>query len=108
MQTFLIYPLYTDLLAITAILLVPIQEIRKLLIYGLIFGALIDAILIFVCFLANYINYGPFGFMDIPFLGIFHWNLRRVYVPIILFCLWHIISTWGYLKLKKYKGTEEV
>lgn len=154
MQTFLIYPLYTSLLAIAAILLVPRQEIRRLVIYALIFGALIDVILIIVIrFPAKYINYGPLGFMDIPFfppmawtiyfiiyfyflpsesvlrfvyaftaafysvifsnvlmnLGIFQWNLGRVYVvPIILYSLWHIISTWGYLKLKRYEGTEEV
>lgn len=153
MPTFLIYPLYTGLLAILVIVLVPRQEIRKLLIYGLFFGAIIDVLLILVVrFPAKYINYGPFGFMDLPFfppmswviyyiiyfyflpsnsafrfiyvltaasysvifsnvlmnLGIFQWNLGRVYVPMILYTTWLIISTWGYLRLKRYGGTEEV
>lgn len=153
MPTFLIYPLYTGLLAILAILLVPRQEIRKLLIYGLFFGAIIDVFIILVVrFPAKYINYGPFGFMELPFfppmswviyyiiyfyflpsdsafrfiyvltascysvifsnvlmnLGIFQWNLGRVYVPIALYTIWHIISTWGYLRFKRYGGTEEV
>lgn len=153
MQTFLIYPLYTGLLVIVALLLVPRQEIRKLLIFALIFGAVMDALLIkLLSFLVEYINYGPFGFADIPFfpllawtayyilyfyflpsnkllrfvyiftaafysllfsnllqnLGIFTWYQGRILIPILIYSLWNIIATWGYLKLKRYEGSEEV
>jgi hypothetical protein len=72
-----IYPLYSGILAIILYCLVPRKSIRRLFIYGVIFGSIIDfaAVIVFTFFLGigGYINYGPFGFMGIPFFPLIAW-----------------------------------
>ncbi|MGM0370717.1 MAG: hypothetical protein ACQEP9_09855, partial [Bacillota bacterium] len=55
------------------------KNIRKLAIYGLLFGALgdISAILIFghLLKLGGYLNYGPLGFFNIPFFPPIAWTI---------------------------------
>lgn len=55
------------------------MEIRRLFIYGLIFGGLVDLIL--VCIIGNltgrfgYINYGPFGLLGIHIMAPISWTI---------------------------------
>jgi hypothetical protein len=78
MSLYYVYPLYTSTLAIVLYLLVPQRFIRSLLIYGIIFGATIDFVTIIIVTLVlgfgGYVNYGPFGFMSIPFFPLFAWS----------------------------------
>lgn len=78
MSTFFIYPIYTGTLVILTYALVPRQEIRRLSIYGITFGAVTDAVMIIVFThllgVGGYLNYGPFGFMGIPFFPLFAWT----------------------------------
>lgn len=78
MSLHFVYPLYTSILAITLYLLIPQKLIRSLFIYGIIFGAVMDffAIVLFTLFLGvgGYVNYGPFGFMGIPFFPLMAWS----------------------------------
>lgn len=78
MPKYLIYPLYTAVFAIILVVVVPRKEIRRLSIYGIVFGAVVDALAIVfgnVTDLYGYINYGPFGFMGIPFFPPIAWAM---------------------------------
>ncbi|WP_174520469.1 hypothetical protein [Desulfolucanica intricata] len=78
MPNYFIYPIYTIALALIAITIIPKKEIHRLAIYGIFSGAVMDifAILI-VRFIGNggYINYGPFGFLGIPFFPPIAWTI---------------------------------
>lgn len=79
METYFIYMIYTGVLAIILITLVPKKQIQKLVIYSIIFGAIVDIFaVIFLTHLLDvggYINYGPFGFMGIPFFPPIAWSI---------------------------------
>ena len=74
-----IYPIYTGILAIALIVLVPKKNIRKLFPWGIIVGGIgdISAILLFTKLLGvgGYINFGPFGFKGIPFFPLLAWSI---------------------------------
>lgn len=77
MQLFFIYPIYTIVLAAIVRLLIPLSEIKRLFIFGIAYGALVDGIIILiykVLGLVEYINYGPFGFLGIPFFPLIAWT----------------------------------
>lgn len=82
MPTYFIYPIYTFVLFIVTYLLVPRQEIRYLLRYGVIFGAVTDAVMIIVFTkiigLGGYIAYGPFAFKGMPFFPLLAWTIYYV------------------------------
>lgn len=111
---------YTAVFAIIVAVLVPRQEIRRLSIYGIIFGGVFDAIVVGIASLLGefkYINYEPFGMMGIHFLAPVSWTLfyiiyfyhlptKKVYIYIyttmgifysMLFC--QIITKLGVLSL---------
>lgn len=70
--------IYTAVFAGIVIALVPRQEIRRLSIYGLIFGGVFDIIIVSIAnFLGEfrYINYEPFGLFGIHFLAPVSWTL---------------------------------
>src|SRR5690554_276953 len=72
------YPIYTAIIALALVLLVPRNEIRRLFIYGIIFGALGDFVTVLLLMLFNiggHMNYGPFGFLGIAFFPIMAWTL---------------------------------
>jgi hypothetical protein len=73
-----IYTIYTGILAIILSVAVPRIKIKKLAIYGIIFGAVADIfwiLLIGVLGVARYINYGPFGFLGLPFFPPIAWTI---------------------------------
>lgn len=87
----LIYPLYTFLLALLARMIVPIQEIKRLFIYALLFGASGDVIALLILKLfkiGGYINYGPLGFLGLPFF------------PMIAWTSFYLIYFWLFPKMK--------
>jgi hypothetical protein len=70
--------IYTAVFAGIVIVLVPRQEIRRLSIYGIIFGAIFDIMVVSIAnFLGEfkYINYEPFGLIGIHFLAPVSWTL---------------------------------
>ena len=76
MPLYFIYPLYTAILAIIAKILIPKDELKRLFTYALFFGGAADVIVIRSYRFLNmggYINYGPFGFMGLPFFPIIAW-----------------------------------
>ncbi|WP_366924056.1 hypothetical protein MFMK1_000997 [Metallumcola ferriviriculae] len=72
-----IYPLYTGILAIALVALVPKSQIRKLAYYAIILGGMADALLILVVThvvgAGGYLNYLPFGFTVMPFFPPIAW-----------------------------------
>lgn len=78
MPKYFIPLIYTGIFAIILVVAVPKQDIRRLAIYGIIFGAVVDVFTITlgnITGLYGYINYGPFGFMGIPFFPPISWTI---------------------------------
>lgn len=78
LPVYLIYPIYTAVIALALILVVPRPEIKRLLIYGIIFGAIINAVLMAVhssLDLGGHINYGSFGLGNFSFFPPIAWTL---------------------------------
>jgi len=82
LPTYYIYPIYTTALLIVTYALVPRQNIRYLLRYGILFGAVTDAVMIIlftkIIGLGGYINFGPFGLKGIPFFPLIAWSIYYV------------------------------
>ncbi|MGI6712763.1 MAG: hypothetical protein ACOX4L_08655 [Bacillota bacterium] len=73
-----IYLIYTGVLALLLLSVVSKKEIRNLAIYGIIFGAVADIIIILIVKalgVGAYRNYGPLGFLDIPFMPPIAWTI---------------------------------
>ncbi|MBO8168277.1 MAG: hypothetical protein H0Z35_03710 [Thermoanaerobacteraceae bacterium] len=75
---YFIYIVYTGILALMLIAVIPRQDIKRLAIYGIIFGAVMDGVLIVlvshILGLGGYLHYGPLGFMGIPLFPLFAWT----------------------------------
>ncbi len=73
-----IYPIYTGLLALLTFALVPRKEIRRLAIYGILFGGVLDvlALLLFssILHMVDYINFKYFGAFGIPLFPPIAWT----------------------------------
>ena len=70
--------LYTAVFAAILVAVVPRSEIRRLAIYGMIFGGLFDVIVVEAGNLLGefrYINYEPFGLMDLHFMAPISWTI---------------------------------
>lgn len=70
--------IYTFIFAIALFAAVPRSEIRRLSIYGVIFGAIGDPLVIMLGKFSKtfeYIHYEPFGLMGIPFFAPLSWSL---------------------------------
>jgi len=112
--------IYSGILAIIMINVVPKKEIRRLFIYGFIFGGIFDIIIVVIANLIGefkYINYEPFGLMGIHFMAPISWTIyfiiyfyfmpeKKLYMYLygmtgifysILFC--QMIAKLGVLKL---------
>lgn len=77
MPQYLIYPLYTGTIALIMYLLVPRKIIKQLFFNGVIFGGVIDFIILYLLYffgLGGYINYGPLGFAGIPLFPLIAWT----------------------------------
>lgn len=69
---------YTIIFAVMVVASIPKLEMRRLGIYGILLGALVDILFIIfgkVSETFEYINFGPFGFMGIPFFPPISWAL---------------------------------
>ncbi len=79
MKLYFIYPIYTAILGIILISIVPRKDIKRLAFYGIALGGVMDTLAIFlVTFLLNlgsYINYGPFGFKGFTFFPPIAWSI---------------------------------
>jgi hypothetical protein len=70
--------IYTAVFGIILVAVVPKKDIKRLFIYGLIFGGIFDIITVSLANLIGefkYINYGPFGLMHIHFIAPLSWTI---------------------------------
>lgn len=73
-----IYLIYTAIFAGILVAVVPKKEIHRLSIYGIIFGGMMDVLMLIlgdVTGLYGWINYGPFAFMGIPIFSSISWAI---------------------------------
>lgn len=78
MPKYYIYLIYTTIFALILLATVPKNEIQRLSIYGIIFGGMMDILMLIfgkVTGLFAWINYGPFGFMGIPIFSNVSWAI---------------------------------
>lgn len=81
MPKYFIYLIYTAIFATILIATVPKQEIRRLSIYGIIFGGMMDVVALIggkITGLYGWINYGPFAFMGIPIFSSLSWAIYYI------------------------------
>lgn len=70
--------IYTAIFSIILVNVVPKHEIRRLFIYGLIFGGMFDVVLVEIANLIGefkYVNYGEFGMFGIHFMAPIAWTV---------------------------------
>jgi len=70
--------IYTAIFALILIATVPKMEIRRLSIYGILFGAVADILVVGFAVITgsfSYINYEPFGLMGIHFFAPISWAI---------------------------------
>lgn len=76
---YLTYPIYTGILALILITLVPRNNIKQLLIYAITFGAVTNVSLIGLISklleLGEHTNFGPFGAFGFPFFPPLAWSI---------------------------------
>jgi hypothetical protein len=112
--------IYTTIFSIILVNVVPRNEIRRLFIYGLIFGGVFDVVIVETANLIGefrYINYGQFGLFGIHFMAPIAWTVfviiyfyllprKKIYIYLytsmgvfysIFFC--QMITKLGVLKL---------
>jgi hypothetical protein len=73
--------IYTAIFSIILVNVVPRKEIRRLFIYGLIFGGVFDVVLVEAANLIGefkYVNYGPFGMFGIHFMAPIAWTVYYI------------------------------
>lgn len=93
---YFIYLFYTAALAVIMIILVPRRTVYKLALLGIFYGAILDIFWIFVVGLigaGSYLNYGPLGFLGIPFMPPIAWT---IFFIMFLYLL-PDIRPWNYL-----------
>ncbi|ATW24440.1 hypothetical protein [Candidatus Formimonas warabiya] len=75
---YFIYLFYTLALAFIMLVIVPRKRIYELALLGIFYGAIIDVFWILVIGLIHaggYLNYGPLGFLGIPFMPPIAWTV---------------------------------
>lgn len=78
MPKYFIYPIDTIIFSIILIATVPRKEIRRLSIYGIIFGGIMDVLVHFFGYITglfSWINYGPFGFIGVHIFANVSWSI---------------------------------
>ncbi|MCW3489892.1 hypothetical protein [Dethiobacter alkaliphilus] len=74
-----IYLIYTIILAMILVVVVPKEMIRQLAVYAIIFGALTNIILVIIATqlldLGGHLNFMPFGVAGIPFFPPIAWTV---------------------------------
>ena len=74
---YLLYPTYTAVIGLVMLAVVPKGKIRQLVPFAVLFGGLGDFLwLLLLGFLGigGYINFGPFGFLGMPFFPPLAWT----------------------------------
>lgn len=97
MPLYFIYPIYTALLMLIVLAVVPREQIKKLSLFAIIFGAGADLAVILVLTkllgVGGHINTGPFGFMGIAFFPLLAW----VAFFILFFYFFPEKTPWNYI-----------
>lgn len=96
MPLYLIFPIYTAILMLLVLAVVPRDQIKKLSLFAIIFGACTDFVVIVVIAIlgiGEYINIGPFGFMGIPFFPLMAWTAFFV----LYFYFFPEKTPWNYI-----------
>lgn len=78
MPQYLITPLYTVIFALIVIAVIPKDEIKRLAVYGIIFGAVFNILTLLIGSLTGrygFINFEPLGISFIPFFPPISWTL---------------------------------
>lgn len=78
MEIYLLHPLHTFVFASILVAIIPKEHIHRLSIYGIIFGGIMDITMLTfgqLTGLFGWINYGPFGFVGIPFFAPISWSI---------------------------------
>ncbi|MFZ5942849.1 MAG: hypothetical protein ACOYVD_01980 [Bacillota bacterium] len=78
MPVYFFYPIYTAIFSLILLVLVPGKDIRRLSIYGIIFGGLMDVFMLTIgkaTGLFGWINYGPFGFIGYSIFASGSWAI---------------------------------
>ncbi|KNZ71173.1 hypothetical protein Tfer_0251 [Thermincola ferriacetica] len=77
-----IYPIYTAIIGLIAITVVPKKDIRRLAYFAILCGGVFDTLIILVVThllkIGGYINFGPFGILGIPFFPPIAWTIYFV------------------------------
>ena len=76
-----LHPLLTVIFALILVILVPRHEIRRLSIYGIVFGGLMDVLMLTIGHLTGFfgwINFGPFGLSYLPFFAPISWSIYYI------------------------------
>ena len=77
MPKYFIYPIYTLVLFLIVLAVVPRKKIQTFSFYAIFFGAIVEIALIFlltkVIGVGGYKNFGPFGFLGVPFFPPIAW-----------------------------------
>ncbi|MGI6686402.1 MAG: hypothetical protein ACOX47_13205 [Bacillota bacterium] len=81
MQEHFIYPIYTSILAIITVVLVPRKDIKRLAMFGIFFGAV--AYIFFLQFISligmgKFINFKYFNAFGIPFFPTIAWSIYYI------------------------------
>lgn len=92
--------IYTFVFAAILIATVPKREIRRLSIYGIIFGAVLDVVVVEIANLTGsfkYINYEPFGLIGLHFMAPISWAIFFImyfyFLPEKKFYIYFYITT---------------
>lgn len=96
MPLYFIYLIYSSALALITVIAVPRKFIHRLAVPGIFYGAVIDVFWIVFIGLTGaggYQNYGPLGFMTIPFIPPLAWTF---YFILFLYFL-PAKKPWNYL-----------
>ncbi len=78
MPAYFIYLIYTAVLTLVMVILVPGKEIYKFGLISIFYGAVIDIFwIVFIGLIkaGGYLNYGPLGFLVVPFVPPIAWTI---------------------------------
>lgn len=78
MPKYFLYPIFTVIFAVILLAVVPKKEIKRLSLYGIIFGGIMDSAVHYFGYLTglfSWINYGPFGFIGVHIFSGLAWSM---------------------------------
>ncbi|KGK83914.1 membrane protein [Desulfosporosinus sp. HMP52] len=78
MPKYFAFPIFTMVFALILVATVPQRETKRLAIYGIIFGGMMDSLVHlfgYITGLFSWINYGPFGFLGVHLFPGISWSI---------------------------------